>query len=60
MWWRNIFAFILLFFATCISLTQFFVRDHLGSKIFAFVFFILSSCAVITVVRDFIKKRNEK
>lgn len=58
--WKNFFALFFLFLAMFISLAQFFDRDYFGSKAWALVFFIFSLCAIIVVVKDFIKEEKKK
>jgi hypothetical protein len=49
---RQISGLILLFLAVYISLAQFFVRDHLGSKMWALIFFVFALCSIIAVLND--------
>lgn len=58
--WKGILVFILSIAAISISLSQFLVRDILGSKIIALMLLIFSISIFISIVKDYIKNKNKK
>ena len=59
MGWRNILALILTFLAMYLSVSQFFVREQLVSKVFAILYFLFSLVIVIAILTDYIKQKSK-
>jgi len=59
MGWRNILALILTFLAMYLSVSQFFVREELVSKVFTIFYFLFSLVIVIAILTDYIKQKRK-
>ena len=59
MGWRNILALILMFLAMYLSVSQFFVREQLVSKLFTVFFSLFSLFIVIAIFIEYIKQKRK-